>query len=381
MNISLFFTRGVSLELWFEQGIFDREKLIYESYLNDRKLEKVYWITYGCNDVKLSRKLKKSNRLHSNIVVVEMPKIFNLLKFGGHFYSLLIPFLHVRVFRDSDVIKTNQMDGAWSAVITKWIYRKPLLIRTGYSISKLLCSKDHSGFKCKLFTFIERCVYRYCDFLTVSSSHDCEYTRKKYNINKEKIMVLPNYISPVFFRWKATKNRIKDRILFIGRLNEEKNLFNLIEAVNHSGLSLDVYGQGGLEGKLKEFAEQVCADVRFYGVLPNSELAQVYSRYAYYILSSYHEGMPKTLLEAMASGCLCIGTDVPGISEIIRSGENGILATGTSANKISCAIQEAVSIDNMGELIQNAELQVKKMYSVSSISKKEMSVFKRMVDF
>ena len=50
MILSLFFTRNVSLESWVKQGLFDREKLIYEEHLNQGNFKKIYWFTYGSND-------------------------------------------------------------------------------------------------------------------------------------------------------------------------------------------------------------------------------------------------------------------------------------------------------------------------------------------
>ena len=51
-------------------------------------------------------------------------------------------------------------------------------------------------------------------------------------------------------------------------------------------------------------------DVKFNGVVANDKLPDILNEYKYYILASNYEGMPKTLLEAMACGNLCIGTNV-----------------------------------------------------------------------
>ena len=57
MTIALFFTRSVSLETWLMSGLFDREKLLYEAHLENGNLDKVYWITYGSNDLRLAKNL------------------------------------------------------------------------------------------------------------------------------------------------------------------------------------------------------------------------------------------------------------------------------------------------------------------------------------
>ena len=77
MVLILFFTRNVSLKHWLNKGLFDREKLIYEEHLKQGNLKKVYWFTYGSDDLDLSNQLKKEKKLHKNIIVVDMPSLFN----------------------------------------------------------------------------------------------------------------------------------------------------------------------------------------------------------------------------------------------------------------------------------------------------------------
>ena len=381
MVLILFFTRNVSLLTWLEGGLLEREKLIYEEHLKQGNLKKVYWITYGSEDFELSNQLKKEKKLHPNIIVVSMPKLFNIPKIGSYVYSLLIPFLYPKKIREADVLKTNQMDGSWSGVIAKWLYRKPLVVRTGYSVSQLLCDKNPSSLKCKWFKFIEKYTYKYGDLAIVSSNHNCEYIKEKYGINNQKILVLYNYVNLDIFKPKNEFNKYSDRILYVGRLNPEKNLFSLVQAISDLNFVLDIYGKGDqIESQLKDFAIKNNVKVNFFGVVSNDQLPKIYNQYNYYILPSYHEGMPKTLIEAMASGCLCIGTDVPGINEIISDGVNGILARTTTSESISKALKRAVNINDKKILIHNGISIIKERCALGPIAQKEFSIFKDLVD-
>lgn len=381
MVLILFFTRNVSLQLWLNQGLFDREKLVYEEHLKQGNLKKVYWVTYGSEDLKLSIQLKKEKKLHSNIVVIGMPRLFNIPIIGNYLYSFLIPFLHPKSLRDADILKTNQMDGSWTGVLAKWIYKKQLIVRTGYSISQLLCNKDSTSFKCKWFKFIEKYAYRYGDYAIVSSQHNCEYIQEKYGISNQKISVIYNYINLKLFAPKNDINRYEDRILYVGRLDSEKNLFSLVEALSTVNLVLDIYGQGDqIENKLRDFALQKNVKVNFFGIVPNDQLPKVYNQYQYYILPSYHEGMPKTLIEAMASGCLCVGTDVPGINEIIINDFNGILAKTTSSESLSEAINRAINAHDKEIIIHNGILMIKTRCALDQITHKEFTIFRELTD-
>ena len=381
MVLILFFTRNVSLLTWLEGGLLEREKLIYEEHLKQGNLKKVYWITYGSEDFELSNQLKKEKKLHPNIIVVSMPKLFNIPKIGSYVYSLLIPFLYPKKIREADVLKTNQMDGSWSGVIAKWLYRKPLVVRTGYSVSQLLCDKNPSSLKCKWFKFIEKYTYKYGDLAIVSSNHNCEYIKEKYGINNQKILVLYNYVNLDIFKPKNEFNKYSDRILYVGRLNPEKNLFSLVQAISDLNFVLDIYGKGDqIESQLKDFAIKNNVKVNFFGVVSNDQLPKIYNQYNYYILPSYHEGMPKTLIEAMASGCLCIGTDVPGINEIISDGVNGILARTTTSESISKALKRAVNANDKKILIHNGISMVKERCALGPIVQKEFSIFRGLVN-
>ena len=381
MILLLFFTRGVSLETWINSGLFDREKLIYEHHLYQGNLKKVYWVTYGENDGALSDVLKQEAKLHPGISVIGMPKLFKYIpkRFGSYLYSLIIPFINRNSLKDSDIYKTNQIDGSWSAVISKWLYKKPLLVRTGYTISTLPRS-NAQDIRSKWNSLIEGFAYKNSDYAVVSSYHNSEYIKKQYKQIDSQFSVLYNYIDLNLFTFDSDKSRYEDRVLYVGRLNHEKNLFNLIKAISKTSLILDIYGQGDLETDLKVFAKQSSANVNFHGVLNNIKLAEIYKKYFYYILISHQEGMPKTLLEAMASGCFCIGSNVLGINEIIKDGVNGILAKTTESDEILQALNRSLQITNKEEMIKFGVDMVKENCSLKKIANKEFLIFKNLVD-
>jgi len=378
-SLVLFFTRNVSLRLWVDSGLFEREKIIYEEHLLKNNFKEIYWITYGSSDKDITDKLKKNGRLHENIHICPMPKIFNVPKIGGYLYSFFIPFLYKNTLLKSSLLKTNQIDGSWSAVISKWLYKKPLIIRTGYTASLLECAKNSNSFICKKFKFIEWWVYKYADFSIVSSNESSQYIQKKYCIDKNEIATLYNYINLEYFRPRRNKEKHSDKILFVGRLNEQKNLFNLIQAISKTNFILDIYGSGELEVELRDFVLVNNVTVNFYGVRSNKELAKIYNKYRYYILPSIVEGMPKTLLEAMSSGCLCIGTDVPGINEIIINGKTGVLIESTSINSIVDAIHRAANDQNKDAMIKQGIDFVHRMCDVNKVLEKERQIMLKLI--
>ena len=375
MILSLFFTRGISLKRWIDSGLFEREKQLYECHLKTGYCKKIYWLTYGSNDYALAQSLKEKGELHSGIIICQMPAIFNISKIGSWLYSFVMPLMHYKEICNSDIIKTNQIDGSWGAVIGKLLFRKTLIVRTGYTLSQLENElKRLSLGKRKIIEQIEKIAYYFSDAAIVSSKHNKEYLIDKYNIKADKIHVLYNYIDTSLFSPDDNALKRTNKIVYVGRLSFEKNLESLIAAIADTNSTLDIYGQGDLRDSLELYVDKIQAKVNFMGVVPNSELPKILNQYKYYILPSLYEGMPKTLLEAMACGLICIGTNVSGINEVINDGVNGYLAYTVDSVDLIEKIEVAKSEGNF-EMRKQARKFIEKDFSLSSFAEKERCVF------
>jgi len=378
MILVLFFTRGMKLEHWIESGIFDREKLIYEEHLKQLHLKKIYWITYGSYDKKIAENLKNENRLHQNIEICSMPLFFNIPKVGSYLYSLFMPFYYHRILKNCDILKTNQMNGSWSALISKFIYKKTLLLRTGFTQSIFLTKQKKGFFRIMFSKYIEKLMYTYCDYAIIGSKQDKEYICNSYKIESTKIEVLYNYIDLNLFHDFNLKRNSK--LIFVGRLAEQKNLFSLIDAIDEANVELDIYGNGELEKELKKIVHDKNINISFKGIVSNKKLPTILNNYKYYILPSYYEGMPKTLLEAMACGCVCLGTDVEGINEVIKDRYNGFLSEGTDKESLVSLLSTlSVKIKEYDDITSNAIMTIKDRFSLEAIVTKEYEIMKSLV--
>ena len=121
-TLALFFTTGVSLKLWHDTGMIDREVAIYNRL--SRYFNQIYFFTYGNED------LEFKEYLADNIIIIPKRGITNNL-----LYSFMLPFVHYKILKKVDILKTNQMFGSWSAVLAKLIYQKKLVVRTGFTLS------------------------------------------------------------------------------------------------------------------------------------------------------------------------------------------------------------------------------------------------------
>lgn len=322
-TLALFFTWGVSMQLWAEKGMLQREVALYNELAEE--LDHVYLFTYGDQS-----DFKYSDQLASNVSIVPKSGVSsNLL------YSFLCPLIHWRKLREVDLLKTNQMLGSWTAMIAKTLYQIPLVVRAGFILSLFYAKRKQPLPLRVLATTLELFAYLYADGVISSSQHGFKYVENRYWI-RGMHEYIPNYVdidrfTPMDIDKKANS------ICYVGRLDEQKNLMSLLNAIVSSNYSLTIVGSGELETTLRNYVENQDVEVTFHGNLPNPELPALINRHTIFVLPSYFEGMPKTLLEAMACGMPVVGTDVQGINEVITHGSTGILCD-TDKDSIRSAI-------------------------------------------
>lgn len=176
----------------------------------------------------------------------------------------------------------------------------------------------------------------------VLSNYHCRMMRERFP--KGKFKVLYNAIPPVD---GVVYNPDASGILFIGRLGERKGTYDLIDALEQLEDSfppeVKVYfcGDGEVDRVARVIQEKKLEHrVAHIGWCSKELLRQFYRQAMVFVLPSYHEGLPMSLLEAMYAGIPCITTGVDGIPEAVQSGSNGLLVPPGSPEQIqNCLLQ------------------------------------------
>ncbi|MBN1869504.1 MAG: glycosyltransferase [Candidatus Omnitrophica bacterium] len=147
----------------------------------------------------------------------------------------------------------------------------------------------------------------------------------------------------------------------IGRLSREKNQKMLLEALypmmrDNELVKAVIVGGGPKEDELKQFGESrhLSDRILFTGIM--TDTVSVYSSLDIFVLTSLTEGVPLTVLEAMASKLPVVATRVGGIPQIIEDGRTGLLidAQDTEAlrAKIGQLIQDPAKRRQLGDAAQ-----------------------------
>jgi glycosyltransferase involved in cell wall biosynthesis len=134
-------------------------------------------------------------------------------------------------------------------------------------------------------------------------------------------------------------------LISVGRLADVKGYPLLLEAVallvaEGRNVRLRLVGDGPDSHQLQERARQlgIAGRVIFEGWKTQDELRQMYAESDLCVLSSFAEGVPVVLMEAMATGVPCVAPRITGIPELIRDGIEGLLVTPANLADLASAI-------------------------------------------
>ncbi len=144
----------------------------------------------------------------------------------------------------------------------------------------------------------------------------------------------------------------------VGHLLKQKRFDITIRAFSricaaHPTARLTIIGHGGE----REALEALCAElnvahaVRFLGQLPNREVLAEMAKSQFFVMPSVREGFGIVYLEAMACGCITIGTAGEGISDLIVNGESGFLVPPDDPDAIVQAVERCMNDLQMAEHI------------------------------
>lgn len=166
---------------------------------------------------------------------------------------------------------------------------------------------------------------------------------------RKKSVIMSNPLNPEFLNRRYMGDK-EDVIVAVGRLDENKNQAMLIHAFSRIAaefpkVNLVIYGDGNYRQKLEELiVEKGLSDrITLAGVI--TDVVGHIQKARIYALTSNTEGMPNSLMEAMALGLAVVSTDCPcgGPATLIEDGKNGILVPVGNAYALADAFRRILT--------------------------------------
>lgn len=170
-----------------------------------------------------------------------------------------------------------------------------------------------------------------------------EFSREKLiqaGVNKEKIFIKPNFISPLN---SATVIDKVERAVFIGRLSFEKGILQLLDSWKNINYPLVIIGTGPLEEEALNKAKKN-SNITLLGNMHNDDVREFLKNSAFMVFpSTLYEGLGMTILEAMSLSVPVIASNLGTRPEVIDDKKTGVL----------------YDVDNQHDFIEKVELLIK----------------------
>ncbi len=368
MKVALFFTYGYSLKTWSNSGTLERELKIYEE-LSKKHSVIFKFFTYG-DESEYEYKTKN----------IEIIPIYSIIKYNKNsilrfIKSFFIPFVIKKHIKDVSIIQQHQILGSWIPLLTKLLINKPVYIRTGYDMYEFSIKENKKRIIIFLYKFLTRVTLKYANIYTVASKSDQSFLNKNFKVRNNDLVYRPNWVE---IKELNKEKRINNKILTVGRLAEQKNYSYLISEFKNTKdyLSIDIVGSGPLENALLASAKENNVNINLLGNVEHDQLMELYREYKIYISTSSFEGNPKTILEAMSSGCIVIASNIPNHRELITDKVTGALfdiETGSLINTFKNIEEDYLLCE---KIPSEAHYYMSKNFSIDSIVNKTYEDYK-----
>lgn len=241
----------------------------------------------------------------------------------------------------------------------------------------------------KIFHFL----YSYFDYKTIQNAYKIAFVSNRtlreakrfYPKYKNKFVYIPAFVDTSKFyplnqiekgelKRKYGLERNKKYILYVGRLEPLKGIELLIETTKELrkiiNIELLVAGKGISSKKLKSYDF-----INYLGKIPNKKMNEVYNIADLFVLPSYYENCPLTVLEAMASGCFVLVSDVGDVGEIINNRQ--FIFNPGNKQELEEKIIKLLNLNQKekGEITNYLIEKVKGRYNVKIITKRILDLY------
>ena len=231
----------------------------------------------------------------------------------------------------------------------------PVLLSSQLSLRELNTPREQ-----KFLRFSDRFVQR----VVVNSKAVLEDLATNYAVPRNKLVLVYNGIDTHLFHpgEKFRPAGVEDASVVIGSiaaLREEKQLHLLLEAFaqvrnSREGVKLLMVGSGLEEQSLKRRAEELGLGNSVVWVPAKTDVSRWMHAIDIFVLPSRSESFPNGLLEAMASGCCPVGSDVGGIPELIEHQKSGLLFPSGNSGALAECLRTLLADDSLRIRLANA---------------------------
>lgn len=246
----------------------------------------------------------------------------------------------------------------------------------------------------KLIYRLTNSIYNRCDLITVPNSSLIPFF-KTAKLKKD-IISAPNGIYTKQFQVKTKFKSIQSKyqitqsrfILFVGRLDQDKNLKLLVEAFkpihqHNPNTALIFVGEGRQKSKILKLAKKLgLADsVYLLGRINNQKkaLSHLYNAASIFANPSIIENQSVSFIESLAAGLPIVASDSPIQASFIKPGKNGLLFESNNPAALATCLQILLKDKKLYQSISRNNLKLARQFDISSTSQLYLKAYQSLL--
>jgi glycosyltransferase involved in cell wall biosynthesis len=317
------------------------ERLVFDNSLIETGLDKILSGIMGVYNLKsanvVDKKIKefKPDILHvHNFVPLASPSIFYVAKrhkvpvvLTLHNYRLICP--SATLYYDHKIYEKSIRSIFPIDAIIKGVYRNSVFQTAGLALMT------------SIHNLIGTWRNKVDKFITLTAFARSKFLESRVNASADQFMLKPNFIDDP---GNGRETR-EDFFLFVGRLSEEKGIRVLLNVFKSSDLKLVIIGDGPMKAEVESVVKER-SNIQHLGFQPTAVIMDNLKRAKSLIFpSTWYEGFPITILEALATGTPVIGSRIGGIAEIVKDKFNGLLFEPGDEGSLARSLSELKHYD------------------------------------
>jgi glycosyltransferase involved in cell wall biosynthesis len=333
---------------------------------------------YNFKYVRIDRKFNLFSNLKS------ISGLYRVMKQGGY-----------------DIVHVHTPSAAVLARIAAKLARVPLVIYTAHGF---YFHENMPKIEYIFFTNLEKILGRhFTDYIFVQSKEDYKIAKKLRIIDVDKLIWINNGVNLERFNpWRVKIDIVSFKqtlgipsngiiVTYIGRFVKEKGILDILEAFliaskQHSDIYLLLVGDASSDERDKETKQKIrdflnLEDVNSKIVLTGyrEDIPEILKVTNIFVLPSYREGLPRSVIEAMAMSKSVVATNIRGCREEVIDGETGILVPPGDIESLASAILRLYKNSELRERMGiNGRKRAEELYDEKKVIEKELLIIDKL---
>ena len=197
-------------------------------------------------------------------------------------------------------------------------------------------------------------------------------------------LVSPMPVNTALFAPPRVGGRAQDELLYVGRLNEQKGLRLLLNALAamQRPPRLGVVGEGPDASMLRAMATTlgVADRVTWHGALPQPRLVELYQQASAVVIPSLDEGLGLVAVEAQLCETPVVGFDSGGVADVIADGDTGLLVAPGDVAALARALDRLLGDAQLQQALGTAgRAAALDVYSPEAVASRYADMYRRLV--